>query len=308
MMPPPYSLGPQQKQQQRYYSPRTIAGAPPGTPPPPPPSRGTPPRSSYHARSNSQHLVGEKKPLLDESAKNGRRQHRREKRRGQHRKTKSSSAATPGSYGAFWGEQEQQQQQGQKFSPRAEFRKLTQKISPTTISSRKQLLEPFANSPFSASSRGFDPALDDENVSFFRQHRHKMESSRKMHMRQKSAQLFMQDTKGVEQELTCRNVGFLLIFVFHLLFIGYLGGKFGGKALEYHDPAKASEVTIFYKNLVMIAVWSGAFAAGVSGLLLGAMSIFARNFVKVALIIIITLSFMWVSPFVSPWRSSTHLC
>jgi len=313
--PSPFGL-PGNPHQQRYYSPRLVAGGspsgtPPAPPPPPPAGRGTPPLAHLrqHARSYGANVGdGEKKPLLDESNKSERRLRSSRRYHGGHRKSKSSSAATPGAYGAFWsGQQDELQQQSASFSPRNEFRKLAHGLSPTSSSSRK-----LASSQFSASMR-FDPGAE---IDFFRQHRHKTESSHRMHMRQRSAQLFMQDTKGVEQEPSCRNVVFLLIFVFHLMFVGYLGGVFGGKALEYHDKSEA-EVTIFYKNLVMIAVWSGAFAIGVSGLLLGAMSIFARHFVKVALIVIITLSFMWVSHYVicaaakcvSKWSlDQSHYC
>ena len=41
-------------------------------------------------------------------------------------------------------------------------------------------------------------------------------STRKMHMRQKSAQLFMEDVKGQEQIPACRDILFLMLFVFHL--------------------------------------------------------------------------------------------
>ena len=45
-------------------------------------------------------------------------------------------------------------------------------------------------------------------------HRHKKSpSSRRMHMRQRSAQLFMEDVKGVKQNPACRDVFFLLLFL-----------------------------------------------------------------------------------------------
>lgn len=118
------------------------------------------------------------------------------------------------------------------------------------------------------------------------------ESLRKMHARQKSAQLLVQDIKGVEQPLTCRNVSFLLLFVFHLLFMVYLGQEYGPNAFEYHGT-DTDAVTIVYSNLIYIAVWSGLFAVAISALLLGAMTYFASHFVQIALFFMITLSFIW---------------
>jgi len=128
------------------------------------------------------------------------------------------------------------------------------------------------------------------------------ESTRKMHMRQQSAQLFMEDARGIEQEPKCRNVLFLLLFVFHLVFIGYLGQLFGYEALQNDGTSSSSttssnnqveEVTIFYHNFIYLACLAGAFAVVVSALLLGAMMLFARNFVQIALVVIITISFFW---------------
>jgi hypothetical protein len=113
-----------------------------------------------------------------------------------------------------------------------------------------------------------------------------------MHARQKSAQLLVEDIKGIEQPLTCRNVSFLLLFVFHLVFMVYLGQEYGPSAFVYHGT-NTDAVTIVYSNLVYIAIWSGLFAVGISALLLGAMTYFASHFVQIALFFMITLSFVW---------------
>lgn len=124
-------------------------------------------------------------------------------------------------------------------------------------------------------------------------HRKSM-SSRKMHMRQKSAQLFMEDVKGVEQIPSCRDIVFLLLFVFHLLGIVYLGNTYGYEALRYHDDADAdSSVTIVYQNLVFISLLSGVFAILISALTLLLMMAVAKRIVQIALILTITLSFAW---------------
>ena len=265
----------------------------------------------------------------------------RRHRRDHHRRSKSSSAAVPGVYGAFWEPPPPPPQQppldddddddleqasptvgSNKFSPRDEFRKLAQGLSPkqqqqqpTTRSARHQrsysynVPPPPPPAPFlqHTSSRGFgdasayyydqqhhqqSPLTTLSSPGRFVQSQRKSESARKMQMRQHSAQLFMEDTKGVEQELKCRNVFFLLVFVFHLVFMGYLGQLFGHEALQFHED-RADAVTIYYHNFIYISCLAGAFATIVSALLLGAMMLFARQFVQIALIVVITFSFVW---------------
>jgi hypothetical protein len=309
-------------------------------------SMGPPPKPKRE-RSMS-HDFGEKKPLLalplpSKSERrpdvSGRRSSLHREHR-PHRKSRSSSAAMPGGYGAFWNtptqqelddiimsqEQDSQQQQSsgpQKFSPRAEFRKLAQGISPTGSQGRKKASASFSSrggvswSPQStpptyygnSSGGSVDPRLAQYSPAQYSpllggvQHQRaqgdhssgrniKTESLRKMHVRQHSAQLFMADIKGVEQPLACRNVFFLLLFVFHLLVLAYLGQIYGKDALKYHGD-NPDQVTIIYSSLVYIACWSGLFAVLISALLLGAMTYFARHFVQIALFVVIALSFIW---------------
>ena len=117
-------------------------------------------------------------------------------------------------------------------------------------------------------------------------------SSRKRHMRQKSVQLFMKDIKGIQQPPACRDVFFLLLFVFHLFGMVLLSNMYSYVALEKQDD-QTTTVTVNYQNLLIIAGFCGAFAIVVSTTLLGVMSYFARNFVQVALIMAIALSFVW---------------
>lgn len=118
-------------------------------------------------------------------------------------------------------------------------------------------------------------------------------SSRKRHMRQQSVQLFMQEVKGVEQPPACRDVIWLLIFVFHLFGMVLLSNMYSYDALQEHDDVNGSEVTVYYHNLLIIAGCSGVFAMIVSTTLLGVMAFFARNFLQVALVVAIALSFVW---------------
>ena len=254
-----------------------------------------------------------------------------------------------------------QPQSSVKFSPRSEFLHLTQSLhsnesrsNPTSpsvspaVAFRKQV--EWGSSPPSSSSqkRGvvFDenlppaPLLTNAEggeavflaqkgllpggtpLAPSRRHMHR-ESSRRMHMRQQSAQLWVEEVKGEEQSPACRDIFFFILFVFHLLFIGYLGTIYGQEALLPHRvfnhdnasptteissfssnvttaAAEAADmssegvgVTIYYHNLIYLGCWSGLFGVVLSSLLLGAMTVFARNFVQITLFIVIALSFIW---------------
>ena len=144
-------------------------------------------------------------------------------------------------------------------------------------------------SPATPASTGGGDAVD----LGFLQHKRR-ESTRNRHMRQHSAQLYMEDCKGEEQTPRCRDVFFLLLFVFHLFFIVYVGNLYAKEALKVHPVEEDNpSVTIYYNNLLYVASISGAFAIVLSTALLGVMTMFARHFVQVALVVVITLSFMW---------------
>ena len=123
----------------------------------------------------------------------------------------------------------------------------------------------------------------------------KPESSHRRHMRQQSAQLYMEAIKGKPQPVMCRDVLFMLIFVFHILGMVYLFNTYSKEAFATHDPVEedTESVTIYYKNLLIASCFSGLFAITVSTVLLGGMMFFVQRFVQAALCVIITLSFVW---------------
>lgn len=140
-------------------------------------------------------------------------------------------------------------------------------------------------------------------------HSHRGESSRKRHMRQQSAQIFMEEIKGLEQPPACRDVIFLLLFLFHIVGIVFLGNTYGPMALNNNTAVEKNHVTgtgsglveegtgeqvqLYYYNLVFIAGASGLFAIGLSTMALGLMTVIARRFVQVALFLAVTISFAW---------------
>ena len=129
-------------------------------------------------------------------------------------------------------------------------------------------------------------------------HSHR-ESTRKRHMRQQSAQLFMEEVKGIEQPPACRDVIFLLLFLFHIVGIAFLGSTYGPEAMNNDTNTTVvlkgteDEVHLYYSHLVYIAGMSGVFAVALSMLALGIMTAIARRFVQVALCLAIIISFAW---------------
>eukprot|EP00535_Pseudo-nitzschia_heimii_P009538 CAMPEP_0197187966 /NCGR_PEP_ID=MMETSP1423-20130617/16951_1 /TAXON_ID=476441 /ORGANISM="Pseudo-nitzschia heimii, Strain UNC1101" /LENGTH=909 /DNA_ID=CAMNT_0042639687 /DNA_START=107 /DNA_END=2836 /DNA_ORIENTATION=+ len=121
-------------------------------------------------------------------------------------------------------------------------------------------------------------------------------SRKKRHMRQRSAQLFMENVKGTEQMPSCRDIVFLLFFVFHLLGIIHLGKTYGNEVLRFHDDTpedSESSVTFLFSTLIYLAALCGVFAMVISGLTLLLMTIIANKIVQIALILSITFSFVW---------------
>jgi hypothetical protein len=234
-----------------------------------------------------------------------------------HRKSVSWSAAAYGQagYGAFWngeegdatGNQTGSLPASQSFSPRGELMSLTASFrEPGEMSPRQSPRSQYVTTPTPDTRFSWMPGTPLNQPSPYgvgvggepvpmTHRRTKSESSRKMQMRQHSAQVFMEEVKGVEQPASCRDVIFLLLFVFHLIFLVYLGQVYGKDALKDHGPNAAGDttVTIYYKNLVYLACLSGGFAIVVSSVLLAVMTFFARHFVQVALMFVITLSFIW---------------
>lgn len=123
--------------------------------------------------------------------------------------------------------------------------------------------------------------------------RGKPHSRRKMHMRQKSAQLFMEDTKGVKQPLACKDVLFYLLFVVHLIGVLYLGAHYSRDALMVNKTGDEWTVNVDYRNVIFVAAFCGAFAVTLSTLTLILMTVIVRRLVQVSLILAIALSFAW---------------
>ena len=118
-------------------------------------------------------------------------------------------------------------------------------------------------------------------------------SLRKMHMRQKSAQLFMEDTKGVKQPVAFRDVLFGLLFLMHLVGIFYLGMHYSRDAIMVNATHGEMAINVWYRNVILIAALSGVFAVGVSTLTLILMTVIVKKLVQVSLILTIVLSFAW---------------
>jgi hypothetical protein len=304
------------------------------------------PVSSYQPHYQQLHAppqetAGETKPLLQKTASDrsltkrktekggGRRRHR-------HRKSHSSSAAMPAVYGAFWNGPDAVANNNVKsatnssgsapgnFSPRGELmglwnsRSNPKPDSPRMATNKSSFPASYQdfNQPMSRSPQHLpslpgvmpSPFAESRGEAVFLAQRKsgKSESSRKRHVRQQSAQLFVEDVKGVEQPKACRDVFFLLLFVFHLIFVLFLYHTYAYAALpdvddgdvleielQAEDDVATDNVTVYYKNLVYISCLCGALTVVLSAGLLMVVTNFARQFVQVSLIVVITLSFVW---------------
>jgi hypothetical protein len=133
----------------------------------------------------------------------------------------------------------------------------------------------------------------DNSEACYRDMRRGKSASRRKHMRQKSAQLFMEDAKGVKQPLACRDVLFYLLFVLHLVGVGYLGAHYSCDALKVNAKNEEWTVNVYYRNVIFLCALCGAFAVTLSTLTLVLMMVIVRRLVQVSLILTIALSFAW---------------
>lgn len=141
--------------------------------------------------------------------------------------------------------------------------------------------------------------------------------SRKMHMRQQSAQLFMEPIKGVKQTRACRDVLFVLLFLLQLAGMAYLGMTYGhdvylgehavedianlddhsgledGDVEEVMVDLEEDSVAISYRNVIYVTCLCGLFSVAISTLALVIMTMIAKRLVQVSLILTISLSFAW---------------
>eukprot|EP00548_Thalassiothrix_antarctica_P006641 CAMPEP_0194133236 /NCGR_PEP_ID=MMETSP0152-20130528/3491_1 /TAXON_ID=1049557 /ORGANISM="Thalassiothrix antarctica, Strain L6-D1" /LENGTH=849 /DNA_ID=CAMNT_0038828513 /DNA_START=64 /DNA_END=2613 /DNA_ORIENTATION=+ len=127
-----------------------------------------------------------------------------------------------------------------------------------------------------------------------RNKRRHSQSSRKMHMRQHSAQLFMEDVKGTHQKHSCRDILFLLLFLFHFVGMGFLGKIYGQEAIYINPDTPLEEIIeVQPMNVIFLACICGVFAVVVSFGMLILMIAITEKIVQLALILTIAMSFAW---------------
>jgi hypothetical protein len=122
--------------------------------------------------------------------------------------------------------------------------------------------------------------------------------TRKMHMRQRSAQLYMQDIKGIKQIPACRDVCFALLFFLHLVgMVGILLYYYRTLSRGNDDDRLATpvpELTLSYRNILYVACLSGGVAMLVSTCTLIIMMYCTKQrIVQLALFTTIAMSFVW---------------
>jgi hypothetical protein len=119
----------------------------------------------------------------------------------------------------------------------------------------------------------------------------------------------MSNSRGTEQPKKCRDVFFALLFLVQLVVLVFIGSIFepvglrkamGGpmgaiiaEELIVISPTTEEEWTVYYFNVIRVALMCGALSMGLSVIALGIMTMIARRLVQVALIFSIGLSFAW---------------
>lgn len=276
-------------------------------------------------------------PQMDSMGRPSSSRRKRKSSSGGHRRSNSLGAAYPGMPGNFFPGSElpppPPPRAMEKFSPRSEFMKLTSSFRGTPDSPSGRKMSGYQISPtgtprsisgkvtfsphVTASPSGYGainvtnssmgmpdfPSTAGGEAVFLaqknggRHHHSHRESSRKRHMRQQSAQLFMEEVKGIHQPMACRDIAFLLLFLFHIVGIAFLGTTYGHDAFDIGvgstEDGLGDEVELYYSNVIYVAGLSGIFAVAVSLLAFGLMTVIARRFVQVALCLAITISFAW---------------
>jgi len=126
-------------------------------------------------------------------------------------------------------------------------------------------------------------------------HRRSVSTHRKMHMRQESVELFMDNVKGVAQTRRCRDLFFALLFCAQVAAMVFIGIRYSRDALHgvgANDFRTEDNITT-YRNFIVVACLSGAFAVATSALALLVMMAISRRLVEVALIFSIGMAFAW---------------
>ena len=122
--------------------------------------------------------------------------------------------------------------------------------------------------------------------------------SRKRHMQQPSAQLFMEEEKGVKQMPACRDIVFMLFFVFHLLLnvnlsrndIQYVGTKHLNYTTSHWKLTNLLSLSFYKSNLYCWFEWS--FCHNRIGPDSIANDNHCKQIVQITLILTITFSFV----------------
>jgi len=132
-------------------------------------------------------------------------------------------------------------------------------------------------------------------------------SMRKMHMRQQSVQLFMEDVRGSVQPKRCRDALFAILFFAQVALMIVIGVTYGPEAIRDNSGEVVSKeeqegegaegveegLHVTYRNVFLVACMCGAFAAALSALALVVMTLIARRLVQVALVLSIGMAFAW---------------
>lgn len=267
-----------------------------------PPYAGYPSQHSNHRPTNYGAITGSTPPRPNNRKRagsyGGERQHRN------HRRSNSEAQVLL-------------MQQQQQFSPHAEARKLMGPSSSSSSHRRKHSWSSARSADTdsvgsAAGEAAFGLQQPQRRGSHRRQH---SDRSARSQRRQQSVQLVMDEVKGVEQPMVCRNVVFLLLFVFHLLLVMAAAGRLYGDASTTITPSSSLDddattttttapttlSSLFYytnstpphPNFLTLTLASGGVSALLSYLCVVYWAVAPRQGLAVMLYSTIAASFFW---------------
>ena len=130
--------------------------------------------------------------------------------------------------------------------------------------------------------------------------RKRPEPLHKVRDRQQSVSDSVEDLKGKRQPMLCRDILFAVFYIAQLIAIICLGLRFGSDAFGRVSAENGVQMTekmegihFTYKNVIIIALTSGLISIAISVLVLGAMTVFTKRLVPIALCLSMFLSLTW---------------
>jgi len=120
--------------------------------------------------------------------------------------------------------------------------------------------------------------------------------TRHYHLKQMEVERYMSSIRGeIQSARRCNDVPFAILFYAHFAVIAWLSSNYGLSSilLNANFESDISNVKVDYQNLIIVTCFCGLFASGLSGMALLFMTLFPGKLMQIALILSVTMSFIW---------------